>query len=354
MLCRSCLSRKLLLALTVNCAPAVMDSSAKYKKFAGSPDEEKKPQESRKKFLPPVVLTLVAIAIVTILLVAVAIGVGVGVSRQAGGLTVIVITPEELQGEYYGSVGGIHFQTTVNSSYVTLSVTTESGVPVVNILHPVDLSMTMMGVKSTNFLVMENQPGQDKYMGYVIPNNLTNLMHSMMVGQGNMSNEVLQQLDNKTVDETRQSSLENLASSQEALLIIEAAKALGNKGVQGSDYPSAMSFYQLALQLANARQADVSSFTQRSTEPRQKRAMQCSNVDAVCEQCPFRRYSNNCFGMCGKGCTCWRFVCGDCCVHQYCLTHDQCCADRGFFSFACLSVAWRVRFGSSCPQTYDC
>ena len=59
-----------------------------------------------------------------------------------------------------------------------------------------------------------------------------------------MSNEVLQQLDNKTVDETRQSSLENLAFSQEVLLIIEAAKALGNKGVQGSDYPSAMSFYQ--------------------------------------------------------------------------------------------------------------
>ena len=330
-----------------------MDSSTKYKKFASSLDDEKKPQESRKKDKSPVVLALVAIAIVTILVIAVAIGVGVGVSRQSVGLKVIVITPEELQGEYYGSAGGIHFQTTVNSSYVTLFVATESGEPVVNILHPVDLSMTMMGVKNTNFLVMENQQGQEKYMGYVIPSNLTNLMHSMMLGQGNMSNEVLQQLDNKTVDQTRQSSLENLASTQEALLIIEAAKALGNKGVQGSDYPSAMSFYQLALQIANTREADASSVTQRSDNPRQKRAMQCSSVNAVCERCPFRRYNNNCFGMCGKSCSCWSFVCGDCCVHQYCLTHDQCCADRGFFSFACLSVAWRV-LGSRCSQTYNC
>ena len=339
-----------------------MDFSTKYKKFAGSPDEEKKPQESRKKtkFLTRVVLALVAIALVTILLIAVAIGVGVGVSRQSAGLRVIVITPEELQGEYYGSVGGIHFQTTVNSSYVTLSVTTESGEPVVNILHPVDLSMTMMGVKSTNFLVMENQPGQEKYMGYVIPNNLTNLMQSMMVGQGNMSNKVLQQLDNKTVDETRQSSLENLTSSQEALLIIEAAKALGNKGVQGSDYPSAMSFYQLALQLARDGKEVASNFTLNkkvNKKPKKKRGFMCSNVDDVCERCPFHYdnndYSNNCFGLCGYGCSCWHFVCGDCCVHQFCLTHDQCCADNGFYSWVCMAVVWR-QVGTSCSQSYDC
>ena len=148
-----------------------MDSSTKYETFAGSLDEEKKPQESRKKskFLAPVVLALVAIALVTILVIAVVIGVGVGVSRQSVGLKVIVITPEELQGEYYGSAGGIHFQTTVHSSEHTT---------------PCGFIYDNDGVKNTNFLVMENQPGQEKYMGYVIPNNLTNLMQSMMVGQG--------------------------------------------------------------------------------------------------------------------------------------------------------------------------
>ena len=339
-----------------------MSSSVKYKKFATSQeDEEKKPQEStrKSKFLA-IVLVFVAVALVTILVAAVSVGVGVGVSRQPGGLTVIVITQEQLQGQYYGSAGGIHFQTTVNSSHVSLFITTESGEPVLNILHHVDLSMTMMGTKNATFLVMKNKSGHKLYKDYVIPNTLTNLMQSMMVGQVNMSTDVVQQLDNKTVAQTRQSSLQNLASSQEALLIIEAAKALGNKGVQGSDYPSAMSFYQLALKLTRAGKEVASNFklnTKVNKEPRKKRGVMCSNVDDVCEWCPYQYdnndYSNNCFGLCGESCSCWRFVCGDCCVHQFCLTHDQCCADNGFYSWACLSVVWR-QVGTSCSQSYDC
>ena len=36
-------------------------------------------------------------------------------------------------------------------------------------------------------------------------------MQSMIIGQRNMSEEDLQEFDNETVNETRQSSLENLA-----------------------------------------------------------------------------------------------------------------------------------------------
>lgn len=32
-----------------------------------------------------------------------------------------------------------------------------------------------------------------------------------------------------------------------------------------------------------------------------------------------------CFGMCGKNCWCWDWVCGDCCLHKGCLQHDACC-----------------------------
>ena len=340
-----------------------MSSSAKYKKFAVSQeDEEKKPQESRRKSkILAIVLVFIAVALVTISVTAVSIGVGVGVSRQPGGLTVIVITQEQLQGQYYGSAGGIHFQTTVNSSHVSLFVATESGEPVLNILHHVDLSMTMMGVKNATFLVMESKSGHKTYMDYVIPNTLTNLIQSMMVGQvNNMSTDIVQQLDNKTVAQTRQSSLQNLASSREAALIIEAAIALGEHGIQGTEYPAAMSFYQLALKLARAGKEVASSFTLNTKvnkEPRKKRGVVCSNVDDVCERCPFQYdvngYSNNCFGLCGYGCSCWHFVCGDCCLHQFCLTHDKCCADNGFHSWACMAVVWR-QVGTSCSQSYDC
>ena len=65
---------------------------------------------------------------------------------------------------------------------------------------------------------------------------------------------VLQKLDNKTVNETCQSVLYNLAMSYEATLNIEAAQALGDRGIMGMDYPSVMTFYQLALHLANVRE----------------------------------------------------------------------------------------------------
>jgi hypothetical protein len=44
--------------------------------------------------------------------------------------------------------------------------------------------------------------------------------------------------------------------------------------------------------------------------------------------------NNNCFGMCGPNCTCWRWVCGDCCMHKGCLVHDISCqkCSCGFLS----------------------
>ena len=185
-----------------------------------------------------------------------------------------------------------------------------------------------------------------------------------MSGNGKMTDDVLQMLDNKTVNETRQSVLYNLAMSYEATLIIETAQALGDRGIMGMDYPSVMSFYQFALRLVVTRNMITGATETKAKDSfssdskgyhRQQRNVRCSSNGASCPagRCPFRSEGNNCFGMCGPQCTCWSFVCGDCCVQQYCRTHDQCCADRGFFSFACLSVAWRV-LGSRCSQTYRC
>jgi hypothetical protein len=224
--------------------------------------------------------------------------------------------------------------------------------------------MTMMGVNNTDFLLMErDQQDHIDYNDYVIPRDAKSLMESIMSGNGKMTDDVLQMLDNKTVNETRQSVLYNLAMSYEATLIIEAAQALGDRKIMGMDYPSVMSFYQFALRLASTRDisgARVSkakdSFASdpRGYQHRQKRAVLCDN-GATCSsgRCPFRKYDNDCFGMCGPSCTCWDFVCDDCCIHQYCRTHDQCCHDAGFFSLTCFSVAVRKPF-ASCTDTFRC
>lgn len=46
-------------------------------------------------------------------------------------------------------------------------------------------------------------------------------------------------------------------------------------------------------------------------------------------------YDDECLGMCGPGCTCWSFVCGDCCYNKLCFEHDKCCRHKTF-SLSCL------------------
>lgn len=345
----------------------------KYHKFVIPQvnDETKsdKPQKKSKNKLIGVLLVVIFVASICALFVTIGLAVGLSLTKNSesvptpngDGLTVLEITQEELQGEYRGLGGGILFQSTMNETFFTLSIIKRNGETLVIILHPLASNMTMMSVNNTNFMVMENQPGRAKYDGYVVPIESMSLLESILMHRREMSDEVYRQLDNKTVNETLQSEFRSLTMSEEALLIIEAAEALGSLGVRGSDYPAVMRFYFLALQLAKARaneedaNSDWSSNTELPKESRQKRATRCTSNGHICRSnpCPYRQGRNNCFGMCGRGCDCWSVVCGDCCVHEYCRSHDQCCQDRGFFSYACLSVAWRV-FGSSCSEVYDC
>ena len=357
-----------------------MDSSIKYQKFVFT-EEDNGAKVSARHGSNSTCLTAVLVisSLLVIAVICTAIGVGVGVSLThsksddqlppSGLSSDLTVTQEQLQGEYYGTDGGISFTSTVNASYVVLSITTTNGEHVVYLVHPLASNMTMMGVNNTNFMVMEkDQQDHIDYDDFVIPKDVMNLMESMVNGSEKMTDDVLQKLDNKTVNETRQSVLYNLAMSYEATLIIEAAQVLGDRGIMGMDYPSVMTFYQLALRLANARESDDTAYEgeeidsnldTRRYQHRQRRAERCRNNDATCPSglCPYslRRgsYRNDCFGLCGYGCSCWSFVCGDCCIHQYCLTHDDCCRRRGFWSWSCLSVAWRV-LGSQCSDSFRC
>lgn len=76
-----------------------------------------------------------------------------------------------------------------------------------------------------------------------------------------------------------------------------------------------------------------------------KQSMEACAYDKACPPCK----DKNCIGMCGPGCTCWRWVCGDCCYHQGCLDHDICCAEKGLFSWRCL-----LPFGLECNKKYMC
>ena len=58
-------------------------------------------------------------------------------------------------------------------------------------------------------------------------------------------------------------------------------------------------------------------------------------------RCCEKPTENNCRGLCGKGCTCWRWVCGDCCWYRGCYEHDLCCKKRPYSSFCLVPVGFR-------------
>ena len=164
--------------------------------------------------------------------------------------------------------------------------------------------------------------------------------------------------------------MEDLIGQGQANAIIEAAKALGNAGVMGYNNPAALQFYALAMRLDSAKeklQAQAAEayaqYLLRSLTSRAKRHDTMGNGKLLTEvlaesaecpecttgSCPYMGdQSNGCNGMCGQACNCWSWACGDCCVHQGCLIHDECCARDGYFSFACLNL-----FYFSCDN-YSC
>ena len=359
-----------------------MDSSAKYQKFLKAPENEDSEglsheHDSRSKRLMISVLLVTIIVLVAVFFVAtfaIGLGVGVGVSHKneaQTGVTVIAISPAELEGEYYSpeGAGSIRFHSSVNDTHFVLSVFTTNGELLVTITQPLFSNMTLMGINDTYFLVMKNQPERPKYDDYIIPNDMMNTMESVMRGEGEMTENILNHLNKSDVNEVRQATLYDFTMSQEAELIIEAALGLGELEIQGTDYPAVMQFYQLALRLAKTRfniideSKSTNSSLSRSTRDthslvRSKRLDICENSDRSYENCAEVPYQSpfggdNCFGLCGYNCCCWSFVCGDCCRHRFCETHDGCCAQKGFFTFDCFRVAVDV-FTTPCLASYDC
>ena len=244
-------------------------------------------------------------------------------------VTVTTTTQEELSGEYYGSNGaGIRFQVAINSTYYTLIVTSNgTGMDIINVMHPQSSNMTLTSIINTaTFMIMMNSTSQMN--DYVVPGNATDLMETMMRSDdSHMTDDLFQELVivSSEVNIIRQLYLRFLALSKEALLIIEAAKALVEMSSANLSYSPVRQFYLLGLQLEKLRDQATKHGS-----------------------CPASGYC-----MCGSGNSCWSYLCGDCCPHHYCETHDHCCLKRGFFTWACFQVGYDYSW-SNCSDQFSC
>ena len=135
-------------------------------------------------------------------------------------------------------------------------------------------------------------------------------------------------------------SLLTILSYPEAALLQNAAAALGDgKGVTGRNYPSVLPFYMAALQLNKLQGGNITAGAGGS-------GLLHLTEDCLseCPPCPYQE----CLGLCGYGCNCWKWVCGDCCYHLGCYEHDICCREK-FVRTACL-----LPFSFKCESGYTC
>eukprot|EP00118_Oscarella_pearsei_P025911 m.309023 g.309023 ORF g.309023 m.309023 type:complete len:267 (+) comp45299_c0_seq1:163-963(+) len=113
-------------------------------------------------------------------------------------------------------------------------------------------------------------------------------------------------------------------------LLEELSRALGRYGLRGHKNKPALSLFRLAQVITYA----IDPVTE--TPPVQQRQKRWWSKPK-CKKEHLGK-SSACAGLCGRQCSCWIFVCGDCCFHQGCFQHDLCCARCGYNSWQCLNV----------------
>jgi hypothetical protein len=108
--------------------------------------------------------------------------------------------------------------------------------------------------------------------------------------------------------------LDEMLSVPEVQSLPWLSRALGVAGYTGSAYPASLSLHKIARQSADALNITVPPI-----------------VTATEESYCSRPTANECYGMCGPGCSCWSWVCGDCCYHSGCAKHDSWCRSGSWY-----------------------
>lgn len=111
-----------------------------------------------------------------------------------------------------------------------------------------------------------------------------------------------------------ESAAAELNSRPEMRLLPTLSKLLGERGLNGRDYPATYPLHLLASRIADMAESSLGE----GISPVSPDVLACKDL----RKDP---HKNECFGMCGRGCGCWTWVCGDCCYHKGCAYHDTQC-----------------------------
>lgn len=212
------------------------------------------------------------------------------------GVTLRVKTPERIAGSYVDANGGIEFDTARAGDDLFMHVATKSGhilidaktTPTSYVFEYLDHRLTLEVDKAWIAKVRAEGDGgpaaQDE---------------SQMHWTGDMA------------------VLDEMLSVPEVASLPTLSRTLGEMGITGSEFPASLALHKIARQSADALAIEVAPLEQPNAET------------SFCTAYP--NPGNQCYGMCGNGCSCWSWVCGDCCYHSGCAKHDDWCRNGQWY-----------------------
>ena len=261
-------------------------------------------------------------------------------------LQLISSTPDRLEFNFFSAAAGIHIlsQLHSNGQVVQVSVSTMNGETLFAVDRPIDNSESLLTIDGSEFLMINNTQldgGSPKLTEYAVPEAYS-LSVKNALKRHMLTKSLLRHLDRENVNSSGRSAIDKLLMRPEVELIATAASALGNSGIHGYENPAAMVFYTTALRFSSA--IAEHELNEGGGLARSKRGWvdwlfgsYCSNSDSYCySRCP---EGPSCSGMCGPGCTCWWWVCADCCWNVGCYIHDVHSCSGGRDSLLCWLTA---------------
>ena len=277
----------------------------------------------------------------------------VRIPNPDGRLQVMALEPAKVEIKYLADKdGGVYILSEVKGDSRFLLVTTLQGEQLYRATSPNNKDIIVSLMEKHFLITSHDKGGKITSQGFLVPEVIATAAFAEPeeAYKYSFSAELEGSGDDDYSLSVMRSSYERLLNRDESVFFIDASKILGREmEVSGRDYPAAMSVYVVAMRLAegrneydasDARESHLLNTQESCTVPGKKH---CSSSNSCCYKCALGK---SCLGMCGPGCTCWSWVCGDCCYHKGCYDHDRCCA--AYLSWSCLSL-WKF----TC-RSYSC
>ena len=235
-------------------------------------------------------------------------------------------------GAYYSSEKeGILFNSTASS----VSITDLEGNQLLKI-SDITEKLRFVSIRNDLFIQLQTRHG---YLDFYIPNPLQKKVMDQHTDKINI--KFLNSLSLSDHYKELKNSIELFVSEYTTFFIIESAYILGrDRNYTGPEYPSIQPLYLIAHNLEGLV---PNLFPER--ERRTPASSGDGSCDESCSRCPKKR---QCLGLCGRGCKCQKWVCGDCCYHRGCYEHDLCCGKK-FTQIKCL-----FPIGFRCNSKFNC